>query len=102
MHTAATALAACSTSTTDNKLHERVSAPYGVRATVGRGPGASADAEFRRRRATEWTVWARTLPWRAAVVVGGGRAAGQPGRSSPGRLADGGGRALEAAISPRS
>ncbi len=27
--TAATALAACSTSTTDNKLHDRVSAPYG-------------------------------------------------------------------------
>jgi hypothetical protein len=29
MYTVATALAACSTSTPDNKPHERVSAPYG-------------------------------------------------------------------------
>jgi putative transposase len=30
MYAAATALAACSTSTTDNKPHEQISAPYGV------------------------------------------------------------------------
>jgi hypothetical protein len=34
-----------------------------VRASVGR-PGASAAAEYRRRRATELATWARSLPWR--------------------------------------
>jgi hypothetical protein len=39
-----------------------------VRASVGR-PGASADAQYRRRRAVEWAAWTRSLPWRAAAVA---------------------------------
>jgi hypothetical protein len=46
-----------------------------VRASVGR-PGASAQAEYRRRRATERASWTRGLPWRVAVVVAAGVAAG--------------------------
>ena len=42
-----------------------------VRASVGR-PGASAYAEYRRRRATELATWARGLPWRVAAVVAAG------------------------------
>jgi Nuclease-related domain len=42
-----------------------------VRATVGR-PGASAQAEYRRRRAVEWAAWTRSLPWRAAAVLAAG------------------------------
>src|ERR687897_845727 len=38
-----------------------------VRASVG-GPGASAAAEYQRRRATELAIWARSLPWRVAAV----------------------------------
>jgi hypothetical protein len=41
-----------------------------VRASVGR-PGASAHAEYRRRRATERVSWAHSLPWRAGAVLGG-------------------------------
>jgi hypothetical protein len=39
-----------------------------VRASVGR-PGASAHAEYRRRRATEWAAWTDSLPWRIAAVL---------------------------------
>jgi Nuclease-related domain len=46
-----------------------------VRASVGR-PGASAHAEYRRRRATERAAWTRTLPWRAAAVLAAGLLAG--------------------------
>ena len=46
-----------------------------VRASVGR-PGGSAQATWRRMRASEWAAWTRTLPWRMAVIlvigVGGG------------------------------
>jgi hypothetical protein len=42
-----------------------------VRASVG-SPGASARAEYRRRRAVEWAAWTRTLPWRVAVILGMG------------------------------
>jgi len=46
-----------------------------VRASVGR-PGGSAQATWRRMRASEWAAWTRTLPWRVAVIlvigVGGG------------------------------
>jgi Nuclease-related domain len=42
-----------------------------VRATVGR-PGASAQAEYRRRRAAEWAAWTRTLPCRAGLVLAAG------------------------------
>jgi Nuclease-related domain len=46
-----------------------------VRASVGR-PGASAHAEYRRRRAVEWAAWTRTLPWRAVAVLAGGAGVG--------------------------
>jgi hypothetical protein len=39
-----------------------------VRASIGR-PGASAAAEYQRRRAIELATWARSLPWRVAAVV---------------------------------
>src|SRR5215217_1946385 len=39
-----------------------------VRAGVGR-PGASAHAQYRRRRATEWAAWTHSLPWRIAAVL---------------------------------
>jgi hypothetical protein len=42
-----------------------------VRAGVGR-PGASAVAEYRRRRATELATWTRSLPRRVAVVLAAG------------------------------
>jgi hypothetical protein len=42
-----------------------------VRASVGR-PGASAETQYRRRRATELAAWTRTLPWRVAAVVAAG------------------------------
>ena len=46
-----------------------------VRASVGR-PGGSAQATWRRMRASEWAAWTRTLLWRMAVIlvigVGGG------------------------------
>jgi hypothetical protein len=46
-----------------------------VRATVGR-PGGSAQARWRQQRAVEWAAWTRTLPWRVAVLLGVGAAAG--------------------------
>jgi hypothetical protein len=39
-----------------------------VRASVGR-PGASAHAQYRRRRTTELAVWTRSLPWRTGAVL---------------------------------
>jgi Nuclease-related domain len=42
-----------------------------VRASVGR-PGGSAHSRWRELRATEWVAWARTLPWRVAVILGVG------------------------------
>jgi hypothetical protein len=42
-----------------------------VRASVGR-PGASAQTEYRRRRAIEWAAWTRSLPWRATAVLAAG------------------------------
>jgi hypothetical protein len=45
-----------------------------VRASVGR-PGASAAAEYQRRRATELAIWARSLPWRVLALVAAGVAA---------------------------
>jgi Nuclease-related domain len=46
-----------------------------VRATVGR-PGGSAQARWRRLRAAELAAWARTLPWRLAVILGIGAGGG--------------------------
>jgi hypothetical protein len=46
-----------------------------VRATVGR-PGASAHAAYQARRAVELAGWLRGLPWRLAVTLGAGVAAG--------------------------
>jgi hypothetical protein len=40
-----------------------------VRASVGR-PGGSAQAQWRRARAAEWTAWTRSLPWRLATTLG--------------------------------
>jgi hypothetical protein len=45
-----------------------------VRAGVGR-PGASAHAQYRRRRATELAAWTHSLPWRIAAVLAVGLAA---------------------------
>jgi hypothetical protein len=45
-----------------------------VRAGVGR-PGASAHAEYRRRRATELAAWTHSLPWRIGAVLAVGLAA---------------------------
>jgi hypothetical protein len=45
-----------------------------VRASVGR-PGASAHAEYRRRRAAELAAWTHSLPWRIAAVLAIGLAA---------------------------
>jgi hypothetical protein len=39
-----------------------------VRASVGR-PGASAAAEYQRRRAIELATWAGSLPWRVVALV---------------------------------
>jgi hypothetical protein len=46
-----------------------------VRASVGQ-PGASAQAEYQRRRAAERARWTRGLPWRMAAVVAAAVAAG--------------------------
>jgi hypothetical protein len=46
-----------------------------VRASVGR-PGASAHAEYRRRRAIERARWTHSLPWRAGAVLAAGVTAG--------------------------
>jgi Nuclease-related domain len=46
-----------------------------VRASVGR-PGGSAQATWRRLRVAEWAAWARTLPWRIAVILGMGAGGG--------------------------
>jgi hypothetical protein len=46
-----------------------------VRASVGR-PGASAHADYRRRRAAERASWTHGLPWRAGAVLAAGVAAG--------------------------
>jgi Nuclease-related domain len=39
-----------------------------VRASVGQ-PGASSQAEYRRRRVREWAAWIRSLPWRVVAMV---------------------------------
>ena len=46
-----------------------------VRASVGR-PGGSAHAQWRRLRTAEWTAWTKTLPQRAAAILGIGAAGG--------------------------
>jgi hypothetical protein len=56
-----------------------------VRATVGR-PGGSAHAQWRRMRTAEWTAWTRTLPWRAAVILGIGAGGGVLGSLLAARL----------------
>jgi hypothetical protein len=56
-----------------------------VRASVGR-PGGSAQARWRRVRAAEWAAWTRTLPWRAAAILGIGAAGGLLGRPLAARL----------------
>jgi Nuclease-related domain len=46
-----------------------------VRASVGQA-GASAHAQYRRRRAIEWAAWTHSLPWRVAAVAAGGLGVG--------------------------
>jgi hypothetical protein len=46
-----------------------------VRASVGH-PGASAQGNYRRRRATEHASWMHGLPWRVGAIVAAGAAAG--------------------------
>jgi Nuclease-related domain len=46
-----------------------------VRASVGQ-PGGSAQARWRRLRATEWAAWTRTLPWRVVATLGIGAGGG--------------------------
>jgi hypothetical protein len=46
-----------------------------VRASLGQA-GGSAQARWRRMRAAEWTTWTRTLPWRAATILGIGAGGG--------------------------
>jgi hypothetical protein len=48
--------------------------PAEVTGSLG-SPGRSALAAYRRRRAEELTVWARTLAWRAPLVAAAGLAA---------------------------
>jgi hypothetical protein len=57
-----------------------------VRASVGR-PGASAHAEYWRRRATDWAAWSRGLPWRAGAMLATGVTAGLLGTQVVPRLA---------------
>jgi hypothetical protein len=57
-----------------------------VRASVGR-PGASAHAQYRRRRAAERAHWTRGLPWRVAVVLAAGLLAAQVAPDLAGLLA---------------
>jgi hypothetical protein len=57
-----------------------------VRATVGR-PGASAQAEYQRRRALELAAWTHGVPWRAAAVLAGGLGGGLLGTLVAPRLA---------------
>jgi Nuclease-related domain len=57
-----------------------------VRASIGR-PGASAHAEYRRRRALELAAWRRGLPWRATAVLLTGLAGGLLGPLVAPRLA---------------
>jgi hypothetical protein len=56
-----------------------------VRATVGR-PGGSAQAQWRRARAAEWTAWTRSLPWRVAATLGAAVAGAVLGSLLAGRL----------------
>jgi len=56
-----------------------------VRASVGR-PGGSAQATWQRMRAAEWAAWARSLPWRVAVLLGIGVGGGVLGPQLAPRL----------------
>jgi hypothetical protein len=56
--------------------------PTSRRAVVFGKPGASAMAQYRRRRATEWTDYLRTLPLRLGAVAAAGLLAGTLARPS--------------------
>jgi hypothetical protein len=56
-----------------------------VRASLGQA-GGSARERWRRMRAAEWAAWTRTLPWRAAAILGIGAAGGVLGRLLAPRL----------------
>jgi len=72
--------------------------PGGVSSGEAFGcPGASAHAYYRRRRAAEWTLYQRTLPWRLATVALAGLLAGLAVRQAAPALA-GWAAALAAAV----
>jgi nuclease-like protein len=56
-----------------------------VRASFGR-PGGSAQATWRRLRTAERAAWARTVPWRIAVLLGIGVSGGVIGSQLAPRL----------------
>ena len=68
-----------------------------VRASIGQ-PGASAQAEYRRRRAVELAAWTRSLPWRAAAVLAAGLGAGLLAAQLVPRLAGSAGLATAAVL----
>jgi hypothetical protein len=78
-----------------------------VRASVGR-PGASAAAQYRRRRTAELAAWTRSLPWRVLALVAVGVASWLAAAQVAAHLAvpaGGHGRrraGLAAAVPPRS
>ena len=66
--------------------------PVFAAAAAGQGgsygtPGTSATAYYQRARATEWTGFVRTLPWRLAAVVAAGGIAGTLAHTAGPRLA---------------
>jgi Nuclease-related domain len=68
-----------------------------VRASVGR-PGASAQVEYRRRRAVELAAWTRSLPWRATGFLAAGLVGGLLAAQLAPRLAGPAGLATAAAL----
>jgi hypothetical protein len=56
--------------------------PIGRRIIVFGRPGASATAQYRRRRAAEWTDYLRTLPLRLGAVAAAALLAGTLTRPS--------------------
>src|SRR6266536_1597320 len=56
--------------------------PTGRRTIVFGTPGASAMAQYRRRRTAEWTAFLRTLPLRLGAVTAAGLLAGLLARPS--------------------
>jgi hypothetical protein len=67
--------------------------PTSRRTIVFGTPGGSAMAQYRRRRAAEWTDYLRTLPLRLAAVAGAGLLAHHTGLAAPAAILAAGGLA---------